>query len=135
MSIKAAVDTAVAAALKVSALTTVATGGVWNSMAPEGSVPPYVVFNQQSEVIEQTFDRRLYSLLYQVQAVVKGYPKAASELDAICDTLLNRQPLTITGASHILTLRESGLSYAEVVGGALFYHQIGIYRITADKAG
>lgn len=141
MSIRKVLDDAIAAALTVSALTNTATGGVWNASAEQLAPPvpatfrPYVVFNQQSEVITQTFDKRLYDELYVVKAVVKGWPMAGSALDAICDGLLNNQPLTIVGATHIKTLREGAIGYSEVIGGVLFSHVGGFYRIQADKAG
>ena len=49
-------DTAVYAVLNVASVTNEATGGVYNTMAPDGVEPPFVVFQAMSKV-DDYFER------------------------------------------------------------------------------
>ena len=105
--------------------------GVYRAVASQGSVEPYIVFNQQTGTDSYTFSSRATrSLLYQVKAVGKGSSaltpaKMAERIDA----LLTDQPLTLTGWTNIRLRRESDVEYVEVANGQQYHHLGGLYRV------
>ena len=105
--------------------------GVYRAVASQGSVEPYIVFNQQTGTDSYTFSSRdTRSLLYQVKAVGKGSSaltpaKMAERIDA----LLTDQPLTLTGWTNIRLRRESDVEYVEVANGQQYHHLGGLYRV------
>ena len=133
-----AVDTAIYSRLATDVAGT-ATGtlgqlgatNVYRAVASQGSVEPYIVFNQQAGTDGYTFSSRdTRSLLYQVKAVGKGSSaltpaKMAERIDA----LLTDQPLTLTGWTNIRLRRESDVEYVEVANGQQYHHLGGLYRV------
>ena len=105
--------------------------GVYRAVASQGSVEPYIVFNQQAGTDSYTFSSRdTRSLLYQVKAVGKGSSaltpaKMAERIDA----LLTDQPLTLTVWTNIRLRRESDVEYLEVANGQQYHHIGGLFRV------
>ena len=115
-----------------TALTTLLGGtAIYNTLAPQGSEPPYVVFNQQAESPVWTLDGVAYEdFLYQVQAVtVGGSMKEAGQSEAAVDDVLSDGTVTVVGYGTMYVRRQEGVSYAETVDGRRFNHRGAIYRL------
>ncbi len=122
-------------------LTSLLTGGtadpsIYPGLAPEGTDPPYVVYQPQSPSTPiHTFGGvAIENALYTVKGVVAARgPASAGTIAAEIDTALNDQALTITGHTHLLCRRVQDIDYPETVpGGQLLQHRGAIYRIAAD---
>ena len=129
-------DAAVYATLNVTALTNLATGGVHNTIAPAGTIAPWVIFQMQSKVDTHSFNGRFANSLYTVKAVVDMvWPKEAEDIDTQIDTLLEDASLSITGYTLVLCRRESDITFQDVAQpGKTFQHVGGLYRIIADQS-
>ena len=105
--------------------------GVYRAVASQGSVEPYIVFNQQAGTDGYTFSSRdTRSLLYQVKAVGKGSSALVpAQMAERIDALLTDQPLTLTGWTNIRLRRESDVEYVEVANGQQYHHLGGLYRV------
>lgn len=128
-------DAALFTVLNVSSLTNLATGGVFNSIAPQDTAPPYVVYQSFSKVDDYyAFSKRGGDALYMVKAVTQTpWPKDAATIDSQIDTLLQDATLSITGFTQFVCRRESDIYLVENVGGEVYQHQGGMYRIVADE--
>ena len=62
------------------------------------------------------------------------WPKEAATIDTQIDTLLQDATLTITGYGPIYCRRESDFYLPENVGGKVYQHQGGLYRVIADQS-
>ena len=128
------VDKAVFDKLNTETVLATAKGGVFNSVAPRGAQPPFVVFQAMSKVDEHTFNGRFGNAIYLVKAVSESpWPKEAEDVDTVVDTALEDATLTITGYRALLCRRESDFSLVEEIGGKTFTHVGGLYRIMADQ--
>lgn len=133
MSLVNAVKAAVYARLSGDAtLTGLASGGVHDRTAPQGSVCPYVILAKQAGTAfhmlgnNAGFDEQLF--------LVKGVTdehsaKKAGEIAERADTLLNRYALTIAGGTLLVCRRELDVDYDERTDGHVFKHVGHIYRI------
>ena len=134
-SLRTNLDKAIFDVLNVSAVHTAAPGGVYNTMAPLGTKPPYVVFQAVSKVDDYSFASRYAQALYQVKAVSRSpWPKEASDIDDDIDTALQNAVLTITGYLLLYVLRESDFYLVEAVDGTIWHNVGGNYRIWADES-
>jgi hypothetical protein len=119
-----------------SGLVTVLGGtAIYSRLAPQNADPPYVVFQVQSPSVPRwTMGGTAYeNLLYTVRAVTEGPTLAqAGSIDHQINLALNDQSLTISGYTHMVCRRESGVDYTEIVDGKRLNHLGGIYRIQAD---
>jgi hypothetical protein len=68
-------------------------------------------------------------MVYTVKAVDTTGALNATEIDTAVDTLLHLQTLTVTGWGNYWTARETDIAYNELVGGVMYYHRGGQYRI------
>ncbi len=105
--------------------------GVYRMQAPQGSVEPYVVFQEQAGVDSYTFNARdARSLVYLVKAVDVGPSglRAAQAAERI-DTLLTDKPLTITGWTNLRLRRESDVEYSEIDNGKTYQHIGALFRV------
>ncbi len=128
------VDKALFTALNVATVLAVAPGGVYNTMAPEGVKPPWVVFQAMSKEDSHTFSKRFATMTYMVKAVSDSkWPKTAEDIDTILDTTLEDAALTISGFTQILCRRESDVYFVEEAGGLVWHHIGGLYRIMVDQ--
>ena len=128
-------DAGTAMGTVIGSLNNLGAKGVYNTIAPQTAALPYVVFSQQSGISEWTFEDRSHkSSLYLVKAVGQGHSKAApSAMSDRFDTLLNDQPLTLTGWQCERIRREQDVSYAEVSEGVIYHHIGGLYRIDVQE--
>lgn len=105
--------------------------GVYRFQAPQGSVEPYVVYQQQAGTDSYTFSARdARSLLYLVKAVDVG-PSAlrAAQMAERVDALLTDKPLSLTGWTNVRLRRESDVEYAEVDAGKTYQHYGALFRV------
>lgn len=114
-------------------VTAIATGGVFHRLAPEGTVPPYVVFFQQSEIPAYTLGKRSSTVyMVVVKAVVEGYDQVpAQTLDAAIDAALTDQLDGIQLDAGVLAScrRANGIDYVEQDDGRYLQHRGGSYRV------
>ena len=127
-------DTAIYNVLNVLAVNNVATGGVFNTMAPPNAKLPYVVFQLISKQDEHSFNGRFGNAVYMAKAISRSaWPKEAATIDTQIDTALEDATLAITGFTQLVCRREQDISYVEERTGELFHHIGGLYRIMADQ--
>lgn len=122
-----AFETGLYTKLNVSAITTLATGGVWNKLAPQGTALPYVIFQWQGGGDRNVTPSRERDLVYTVKAVAAD-AAAAEAIDAEIDTLLHGGTLTVSGWTNFLSRREGDVNYSESPAGASVYHVGAMYR-------
>lgn len=108
--------------------------GVYRMVATQGSVEPYIVFNQQAGTDSYTFaSRDVRSLLYQVKAVGKGSSALTpAKLAERIDALLTDHALSLTGWTNLRLRRESDVEYLEVANGQQYHHIGGLYRVDIE---
>ena len=134
-SLRSALDTAMFNALNVAGVLAAAPGGVYNTVAPAGAAPPYVVFQAVTKVDDYSFGARYAQATYQVIAVSRNpWPKEAADIDDDIDTALQDVALSITGYTALRCRRENDIYFQEEVGGVLYHKIGGGYRIWADEA-
>lgn len=110
--------------------------GVYRFQAPQGSVEPYVVFQQQAGTDSYTFTARDgRSLVYLVKAVDRA-PSGlrAAQMAERVETLLHDKPLTLSGWSTLRLRRESDVEYVEVDNGVIYQHYGALYRVDVQPA-
>ena len=129
-------DTAIYSVLNVAAVTNEATGGVFNSIAPEGTEPPYVVFAAMSKVDDYfAYTGRGGSAVYMVKAIDRSpWPKGAGDIDTQIDSVMQDASLSITGHSLLSCRRESDIYLIDDQAGVIYQHIGGLYRINADQS-
>lgn len=136
-----AVDTALYSRLQndlgtAGTLGTLGCTGVYRQIAPQGSVEPYVVFQQQAGTDSYTFTARdARSLVYLVKAVDRGPSGSrAAQLAERVESLLGDAPLTVTGWQNLRLRRESDVEYVEVDNGVIYQHYGALYRVDVRPA-
>ena len=128
-------DTAVYAVLNVASVTNEATGGVFNGVAPQGTEPPFVVFQAMSKVDDYyAYTERGGSAIYMVKAIDRSiWPKTAGDIDTQIDSVMQDASLSITGHTLISCRRKEDIYLVEDTGGVTYQHVGGLYRILADE--
>tara|TARA_R110000824_G_scaffold207854_2_gene393433 strand:- start:1186 stop:1599 length:414 start_codon:yes stop_codon:yes gene_type:complete len=129
-------DTAVYAVLNVASVTNEATGGVYNTMAPDGVEPPFVVFQAMSKVDDYfAYSERGGAAVYMVKAITRSvWPKEAGDIDTQIDSVMQDASLSVTGHALISCRRESDIYLVEDQSGVIYHHIGGLYRILADES-
>ena len=129
-------DTAIYSVLNVEAVTNEATGGVFNGLAPQGTEPPFVVFQAMSKVDDYfSYTGRGGAAVYLVKAIDRSiWPKGAGDIDTQIDSVMQDVSLSITGYSLLMCRRESDLYLVEDQAGMVYQHIGGLYRIIADQS-
>jgi hypothetical protein len=105
--------------------------GVYRMQAPQGSVEPYVVFQEQAGVDSYTFNARdARSLVYLVKVVDVGPSglRAAQAAERI-DTLLTDKALSLSGFNNLRIRRESDVEYTENDNGTIYQHYGALFRV------
>ena len=102
---------------------------IFEEKAPQGTEPPYVIFQRQAGTDQWTFGPSNERAIWLVKGVCRGGTStSAEEIDARSRELLHRTQLAVPGG--ILTiLRESPVSYGEASDGDEWRHRGGLYRI------
>lgn len=119
-------------------LTVSAPGGVWRSMAPPSTQPPYIILVLQSgmDTLTAQVVRLLSEIVYQVRVV--GPVSMTSSLFSIAseiDALLGRTSGTAPGGLVLSCWRESPLQLDELVNGELWTNIGGLYRLQIQQTG
>ena len=129
-------DTAIYSVLNVEAVTNEATGGVFNSLAPQGTEPPYIVFQAMSKVDDYfAYTGRGGSAVYMVKAIDRSpWPKGAGDIDTQIDSVMQDASLSITGHALLTCRRESDIYLIDDQAGVIYQHIGGLYRINADQS-
>lgn len=111
--------------------TTTGSVGVYNGMAPQETLTPYVIFQRMSGLDEYTFDTRGESLEYMVKAVsdraypgMQAYPIYGQAHDALQDA-----PLNVGSYVLMRCRRRSQFEYRDTDG---YLHVGGLYRIDIE---
>ncbi|MGZ3677036.1 MAG: tail completion protein gp17 [Ktedonobacterales bacterium] len=109
--------------------------GVFAGAAPDGTAPPYVVYNWQGGTDVATVNGRriMNNSLYQIKAV--GPTAQIATLQTIADridTLLQRASGTAAGANILFCDRQYPLVITNTVNGTLWVNVGGLYRIYAQ---
>lgn len=130
-----ALETALFNKLNVTAVkATAGATGVYNRIAPQGAVLPYVIFQWQGGGDENDHPKRSRNIIYTVKALA-GTVLAAETIDAACDALLHNGSLTVTGYNVFWLRREGDVAYQEVnAAGVPIYHSGGMYRIRTEAS-
>ena len=128
-------DKALYDTLNTQTVNEAAPGGVFNTLAPQGTLFPYIIFQLVSKIDDHTFNGRFAEAVYMVKAVADSpWPYAASTIDTAIDTALEDTSLTVTGYTHLLCRRTSDFDNVEDLNGKIIHHVGGYYRIIADEA-
>ena len=129
-------DSAVYEKLNITAVTNEAVGGVFNQMAPEGTQPPFVVFQAMSKVDDYwSYTGRGGTAVYMIKVIDESrWPKAASDIDTQIDSAMQDVALSVTGYALLQCRRESDIYLVENSEGRTFQHIGGLYRIEADQS-
>lgn len=112
--------------------------GIWNTMPPaydeaprdlNGRMRPFVIFQQTDERMDSTFGSRTFASEYMVKAVSQSrWPKEASIVSALIDTAMEDISLTVSGFSHLWSVRIRSIpTVFEVVNGLPFTHVGGVW--------
>ena len=129
-------DTAIFSTLNVASVTNEATGGVFNSVAPQGAEPPFVVFQAMSKTDDYfAYTGRGAEAVYMVKAIAQSpWPKSAGDIDTQVDSVMQDASLSITGFSLLSCRREEDIYLVEDQEGVIYQHVGGLYRIVADQS-
>ena len=119
-----------------SQLESLAPGGVYRSMAPPSTQPPWVIVAYQSgiDVLTMNSYRAMSNLLWQAKVV--GPADMTSQLMAAAariDDLIGLASGTATGGLILSCFRDSPLQLDELVNGALWLSSGGLYRLYIQK--
>jgi len=128
-------DTAIFSTLNVASVTNEATGGVFNSVAPQGAEPPFVVFQAMSKTDDYfAYTGRGAEAVYMVKTIAQSpWPKSAGDIDTQVDSVMQDASLSITGFSLLSCRREEDIYLVEDQEGVIYQHVGGLYRIVADQ--
>jgi hypothetical protein len=121
-------------------LTAIATGGVFQDYAPDGTQPPWVIFTLQSpgnDSLTLNAVRVMTNPLYQIVVVGPASPpamalavaNAASELD----TLMKRTSGTVVGGYIADCHRESPLTKSETINTVKWKSTGGLFRLAIEQ--
>lgn len=116
-----------------SSVTSIATGGIYHSVAPAQATYPLVIFNQQSNTrfVQSFGDRGGRNSLWMVKGVAVGENSdAADNLSAAIEALLNEGTLSVSGGTLYRMHWEQDVQYTELEDGEQIRHSGGMYRIT-----
>jgi len=129
-------DTSIYTVLNVESVVNEAIGGVFNSLAPQDTSPPFVVFQAMSKVDDYfAFTGRGGSAIYMVKAIDRSpWPKSAGDIDTQIDSVMQDAALSITGHALLSCRRESDIYLVENQDGVIYQHIGGLYRILADQS-
>jgi hypothetical protein len=118
-------------------LTTLAPGGVWREVAPQGVAEPYVVVQLMGhqDTYELNRAQAFEDCTYMVKAVQQANSGAA--VQAVADrvqALLQNGTLTITGYRLVTMMRLERIAYVEIDEDRdrRYQHRGGLYRVLVE---
>lgn len=129
----AAVDTALRTKLlTIANVGTLAPGGIHNIVRPQGSSFPVIVYSMVGSSDSQTYaDGGVEWIDYDVKVIapVAQQANVGALVDAV-HAVLERGALSISGKTHLQTLRQRRIpNYSETNGGVVYLHRGGTYRV------
>jgi hypothetical protein len=131
-----ALETGLYSKLSTTAALITELGGtaIYNKLAPQGTTPPYVIFQQQGGGDDNFTKTRSRNVLYTVFGVATTAEKAAA-IDTDIDTALHLQTLTVTDWVNIWLARETDVQFVELdTAGKATYRCGAIYRIRIEDS-
>jgi len=128
--------------LNVSGVTTLATGGIFESIAPESASLPYVIFQRQAaEPVVYSFgiNLQLESDLWAIRAVTDEDSNTAKEpqglgeeILAACQTAIGTS-LTLTGNTNVWCARFQDIApYQDPLNDRTIYHRGFLLRVATE---
>lgn len=131
MGITTAMGSAIYGKLAAGTALTAKLGGtaIYNTLAPQGTACPYVIFSLVGGGDDNTSPRRARSTLWTVKAVSTVGPLEAGQIDDLVDDLLHQGALTVTGWGDYWMARESDFAFPETTGGVVYWHTGATYRV------
>ena len=105
---------------------------IYHMAAPDQAAYPFVVFNRQSGVPTEAFQRpAAYDTdVWLIKAVDRATSADTAEaIAARLNTLLNDTTLSISGASLMYLRRQSDVEYPEIEDGVQYVHSGALYRL------
>lgn len=130
-----AMGTALYAKLSGGTALVAALGGsaIYADQAPPGATPPYVIFSHQGGGVDPTYAVEMRDNVWFVRTWANDKASAAL-LDGLCEDLLHRQILAVSGWSNFWVWRESDMALVEnMPNGSQRYMAGGMYRIRLSK--
>lgn len=110
-----------------SRLTSQGTVSVYHMLAPEGSTPPYVIYQRMAASDEYTFTTHGMDTDYMVKVVSnRKWSSEAQNVYTHIHVAMQDAPLNITGYTSLRCRRKSTLEYPDM---DQFWHVGGIYAI------
>ena len=104
-----------------------------NKLAPQGTNPPYVLFQWQGGGDVNDTPIRSRNVLYTVVGVASTVEKAGA-IDTDIDAALHNQTLTVTGWANYWLARETDIQFVDLdEAGKVIYRTGAIYRAMLDK--
>lgn len=131
----AAVIGAVVARLQAStAVTGLATGGIYNNV-PQGTPYPYVEVTSPTDRRQDTFGRFGSETLIDVKTVSQAHgDQEALAITEQCIGALDFQLPATTGHSALGVAFESGDRFREVVNGVVTRHHVATFRVWTEQS-
>lgn len=128
---KTALVSALAADSTLTGLLNAGTAGIYDSHAPQGATPPYVVFQRMSGVPARVFGRAAWDAqVWAVKGITTGGSRVTGgSIAARVDAVLDEQTLTISGASNMACQRIADIEYPEDDNGVQYHHIGGQYKL------
>ncbi len=115
-------------------LLALATGGIFDTLAPPGTADNTVIFQIMSGGDTNTSPRRDVEIVYRIEFVSTSLATARTGAGTI-DEALRGASLTLTGWSNYGLLADRLYSRDEIVAGKANYHRGAFYRLMVDKDG
>lgn len=122
-------------------LASLAPGGVWRGLAPDGTTTPFVVYAHQSggtDTLTANAVRVLSSPLYNVRVVgpakdTVAVEAAAAQLDVVLGSKDGLRNVAVTGGLIASCFRESPFQQDEQTNAVLLTNIGGLYRIQVES--
>lgn len=131
-AVKAALTARLAGDATLTGLLGAGTAAIHDTLAPQGSDPPYVIFQKQDGQASYTFGQRVWDdQLYVIKAVTDGASAVtAGSITKRVDELLTDLPLTVTGHTNHVLRRRRDIEYVETLdGGGRVRHHGAIFEV------
>lgn len=109
---------------------TASSPAVYYALAPQGTEPPYVIFQRQAGADEYTFTSQTVNTEYVVKVVSnRNWPTEARAAYGTVHNTIQNAALSMTGFTLLRCERVSTIEY---IDPDRYWHVGGIYRIEAE---
>ena len=106
--------------------------GIYNTSVPEwvDRDLPVIVFQLMDAPVESTFGSRGFLCEVMVKAISRSpWPKEASTISSLIDTVMEDASLTVSGFTHLWSVRNGSIYFQEQINGINFVHSGGIWEM------